>query len=78
MNIELVCCEQVLLQEIGSKHFTRDKVALTYAMAILSSWPTDFEPVNKAIVERWSFSALDYIINKAWKLIEEKQAQQQE
>ena len=69
MTIELVDCERVLLDYIADKEFDRKAVALTYRLAIMSSErPTiNWEKVNKAIIERWSLSALKFIKNKAWK-----------
>jgi len=50
----------------------RDIVAIAYAFALVSSEEVDWPKVNKAIIERWSVSALEYIKTKAWKMIEEK------
>lgn len=74
IRIELACCEQSLLAEINEKVFTRDDVALTYAMTLCSSErdSVDWGKVNKAIIDRWSFSALNYIKEKAWKMAEGK------
>jgi aminopeptidase N len=74
MKIELMNCTRVLLDEIDEKKITRDKLALTYAMAICSSDNTDWKQVNAAIIKRWSLSTLEYIKQKAWKMVEEKQA----
>ena len=73
-RIELAACEMTLLNEIAMKEIKRDSLALTYSMAIVSSEQNiiDWGKINKAIIERWSFSGLEYIKNKAWKLIEEK------
>lgn len=72
MNVELMGAEEIILQEIADKDFTRDNVATTYAFCIASLDNTKFGRINKAIVERWSLSALDYIKNKAWKIVEGK------
>lgn len=64
-EIYLVCCTQVLLQDIGAAEATRNDVALTYSMAIRSEvaaadkpdWPT----INGAILKRWKMSGLEYI-----------------
>jgi len=66
MIIELVDCTNVLLREISDKEFKRKNVAKTYALALKSSYPTDWARVNKAIIKRWSLSALEYIKNLAW------------
>ena len=61
-------CEETILQEIDDKNFTRDSVAITYAFCIDSTENPDFAKINRAIVKRWSLSALEYIKNEAWKL----------
>jgi len=61
MRIELAACTQTLLQEIESREFTRDSVAKTYRLAMASSEAVDWARVNRAIVARWSLSALEYI-----------------
>lgn len=73
-SIELVDCENVLLTEIGDGRCTRDDVAMTYAMSLVSSErdSVDWEKVNKAIIERWSMNALVYIKTRAWKKVEGK------
>jgi hypothetical protein len=55
----------------------RDDVVPLYGTAILySSFATppqataDWSVVNKAIIERWSLSALTYIKERAWKCAE--------
>ncbi len=70
MDIELVCCTEVLLRNIADKHFKRKNIATVYAFAIKSSEPTDWETVNKAIINRWSESGLDYTKRLAWKDVE--------
>ena len=72
MKIDLMYCEEVILQEIGDKDFTRDDVAITYAFCIDSSEKVNFGRINKAIIGRWSHSALEYIKDGAWKLREGK------
>lgn len=67
MTIQLADCTATLLREIAMPEATRDTVAATYALAIRSSEPTDWTTVNRAITERWSRSALEYIKRKAWK-----------
>ena len=70
MKTELMFCEDVILQEIADKKFDRDNVAITYAFCIDSSEKSDFSKINRAIVDRWSRSALQYIKKEAWKLKE--------
>ena len=66
MQIEMMCCDDLMLREIEDPKCTRDIIARTYALALRSSYPTDFGRVNKAIIERWSVSALEYIMRLAW------------
>ena len=68
MKIELMGCEEVILQEITDKNFIRDDIAITYAFCIDSSEKPNFSKINKAIIDRWSRSALKYIKSEAWKL----------
>jgi hypothetical protein len=69
VSIGLVDPQGQLLQEIADPRMKREDVALTYAFALRQGgvdWPT----VNKAIVARWSLSALKWIKTRAWKLVE--------
>ena len=68
MKVELMFCEETILQEIADKNFTRDSIAITYAFCIDSSENPDFAKINKAIVNRWSHNAVEYIKKEAWKL----------
>ena len=70
MKVELMFCEEAILQEIDDKNFTRDSVAITYAFCIDSTENPDFAKINRAIVKRWSLSVLAYIKKEAWKLKE--------
>ena len=76
IRIELSNCTQTLLHEIETGG-TRDSVALTYAMAIVSSEPTDWAAVNKAILAKWCVNALTHIKTLAWRLVEEKRREAQ-
>jgi len=68
MKVELMFCEEIILQEIADKNFTRDNIAITYAFCIDSPEKVDIGTINRAIVDRWSRSALEYIKSEAWKL----------
>jgi len=70
MRIELACCEMVIENEIAQGATQKD-VALTYAMALASTWPTDWVRVNKAILAKWP-KGLKRIKEMAWKLVEQK------
>jgi hypothetical protein len=66
-TLELMDCTRVLMDAIADKNATRDMVADAYWMAVRSSYPTDWGKVNRAIIARWSKSALVYIKTKAQK-----------
>ncbi len=66
LTIQLEDCTNVLLAEIGDMRFKRKHIAKTYALAVRSSYPTDWKKVNDAIEARWSPYALNYIQNWAW------------
>lgn len=70
---ELADIENTIESEIASK-FTQRQIAQTYALALKSSWPTNWERVNRMIVNRWSASGLERIKKMAWsgKCFEEK------
>jgi hypothetical protein len=58
------------MEEIANPRMKRNNVATTYALAIQSSQETDWPRVNQAIIRRWSQSALTYIKERAWKIVE--------
>ncbi len=66
LQIELIDCERVLLQEIADTQFHRKDVAITYAMALRSSDQPDWAKINAAIMARWSRSGLEWIKRQAW------------
>lgn len=73
MHVEMVDVQGQIMREIADTRMTRDDVALTYAFGIRSrgqSNTIDWPAVNRAIMDRWSLSALKYIKEKAWKLVE--------
>ena len=76
IRMELTNCEATLLRDIAEPTATRRYVAETYALAIRSSYhPTvDWGKVNRAIIERWSLSALNWIKREAWKRVEHARA----
>jgi len=67
--LELRMCEKIILDEIANKVFKRNSIALTYALAMMSSEKVDWAKINQAIVERWSLSGLEYIKKRAWKIM---------
>lgn len=72
-RIELAHPQAVLMQEIADERMKRADVALTYAMAMVSSDPVEWPTVNRAIMDRWSMAGLKWIKTRAWKLVREKQ-----
>ena len=69
-TMELACCGMVIENEI-EQGATQAEIANTYAMALVSSWPTDWKRVNEAIVKRWP-KGLNRIKTWAWKIAESK------
>lgn len=73
-QINMVCCTDVLLQDIGAKEMTQKDIALTYAMAIKSQAQKadmpDWSTINKAIIARWNLKALDRIKKRAFDILE--------
>lgn len=72
MQIELAAVEATIENEINQGATQRD-VALTYAMGLASSWPTDWVRVNRAIAAKWPKGLLR-VKKMAWKLVEEKRS----
>ena len=66
--MELCDCENLLLREIADKSLKRRDVAQTYALYLRSSerGKVDIAKVNRAIIERWSLSGLEWIKQQAW------------
>ncbi len=73
-QINMVCCTDVLLQDIDAKEMTQRDIAFTYAMAIKSQAQKtdipDWNTINKAIIARWNFKALDRIKKRAFDILE--------
>ncbi len=65
MRVELTDTTNTLIREIADPAMKRRDVAQTYALAMRSSWPTDWRAVNEAIIARWSKSALVWIKERA-------------
>ena len=64
--IEMMFCEKLILEEIANPKMKRKDVAQSYAWALRSSDKIDWAKINRAIMERWSLSALEWIKNRAW------------
>jgi hypothetical protein len=68
--VTLVDPEGQMLREIADKRMTRDDVALTYAFGLRDAIDAvDWAKVNRAIIDRWSLSALKYVKAKAWRTL---------
>lgn len=64
MSFELACVEAVIENEIA-QGCTQRQVAQSYALALRSSWPTDWARVNAAIAKRWP-KGLQRVKEMAW------------
>jgi hypothetical protein len=64
-RFEIADVEGTIEREIAAK-CTQKQIAQTYALAIKSSWPTDWPKVNQMIITRWSVSGLERIKKMAW------------
>ena len=74
MRLELADCENTLIREIRTPGTVQRSVALTYAMALVSSERerVDWSRVNAAISERWSLAGLERIKRLAWGHVERR------
>jgi len=64
MQSEIMAAEVVIENEI-KRGCTQKQVAQTYALALRSTWPTDWARANAAIVARWP-KGLERVKNLAW------------
>ena len=66
---ELACCESTMLTELTWKETTQKSLALSYALASVSSERSriDWKKVNEAIITRWSWAGLQRVKKLAWK-----------
>jgi len=65
---ELTDCENTILREIGDRRLHRRDISQTYALILMSSeaQSVDWGLINRAIIARWSESALQWIKERAW------------
>jgi hypothetical protein len=57
--------------ECADEQFSRENVALTYALAMRGDdSTTDWSRANKAIADRWGMRGLEDVKEQAWALIE--------
>ncbi len=64
---ELEAVELVIEDEIARGE-TQESIAHTYALALRSSWPTDWARVNAAILARWP-KGLVRVKRLAWRRV---------
>lgn len=67
VRIELADPEGYLLEEIANPQMRRRDVAMTYRLALKSADRVNWGTVNRAIISRWSVSALEWIKAEACK-----------
>lgn len=65
LSMQIGAVELVIENEIA-QGLTQKQIAQTYALALRSTWPTDWKRVNEAIMKRWSPSGLERIKKMAW------------
>lgn len=75
IQINLVCCTQVILNEL-QRGCTQKGLALTYAMALKSAAEgadkPDWRTINEAILGKYKMSGLERIKKRAWDICEGK------
>lgn len=64
-TVEIMCVEMVIENEI-SQGCNQTQIAQTYALALKSSYPTNWKKANEMIVKRWSPAGLNRIKTLAW------------
>ena len=67
MRIELAAVEVTIENDIA-QGATQKRIAELYAMAIVSSWPTEWRRVNGAIQKRWP-KGLVRVKEMAWRIV---------
>lgn len=74
LTFYLVCCTQVICNEVAHKEITQRDVALSYAMALKSEAQgadkPDWKQINEAIIARWGKDGLTRVKNRAWAIAE--------
>lgn len=71
-KMEMTNREITILNEISHKECKRKDIALTYYFCMVPKEEIDYKKINKAIIERWSFSGLEYIKEEANKWSKKK------
>jgi hypothetical protein len=70
-SMELTFVEDTIENDLRHKQTTQKHVAALYAMALASSWPTDWGRVNRAISARWP-KGLGRVKERAWRELKER------
>ena len=65
-TLELANWQEQMLREIADSGMTRRDVAQSYVLAMMYRCEIDWAVVNRAIINRWSRSTLEWIKNLAW------------
>jgi len=75
IQINLVCCTQVICNEV-EMGVTQMDIAITYAMAIKSQMQgadkPDWKAINTAILSKWKMSGLERIKKRACDILSSK------
>ena len=71
-RINMVCCTEVICNEVSHKQIKQRDVALSYALALKSQMQKadtpDWGKINRAIIDRWSMAGLERIKKAAFDL----------
>lgn len=80
VQINLVCCTQVICNELSHRECTQKGLASTYALAIKSELQLadrpDWKIINKAVMDRWGQRGLTRVKRLAWAIIKRHAAGQ--
>ena len=69
-TVTMLDVEELALREIADKRCNRNTVALTLAFGLRQNDKLDWKKLNEAMIARWSRSGREYIMNRAWGLVE--------
>lgn len=76
ININLICCTQVIRDLVADRKVPQREIASYYAMAIKSSAQKaddpDWAAINGAILARWKMSGLERIKKRAFDILRGK------
>lgn len=73
LQVRLADPQAQLITEIADPATTIKSLTLTYAFALLDQDAVEWPVVNRAIIERWSASALDRVKKNAWRMVRDRQ-----